>query len=67
MRDETVMQLKIGSLRYVFRRDNWGHVTVFVIEDGREQPVLDRSSLERALADILSDVVGEEVEVHYIK
>jgi hypothetical protein len=66
MRDETVMQLRIGDLWYVFRRNDAWTITAYSVEDGREQPVLERASLEKALADVLAAEIGEEVEVHYI-
>jgi len=65
--NETVMSIRIGDLRYVFRRNDAWTITVWCEEDGREQPVLETGSLEKALSRILAEYIGEEVEVEFCR
>jgi len=55
--------MRIGSFLYVFRKDEWGSVFVYYIQNGRERLLLNRAAFEDALADLLEYVFGEEVKV----
>jgi len=59
------MEIRIGDLQYRFLRNDAGTITVYCVEDGREQPVLETGRLEDAVARVLTDYIGEEVEVRF--